>query len=229
VETRVTLAAMDSIAPQNIANADALGATLADAIVAIEGAGIDYLLIGGLAIVALGRLRYSKDIDLLVRPEDARAALDALGAAGFETKDVNAMWIFKAFRQELQVDVIFKLRGDIYLDEEMLRRSVVETYKGSRVRIAPPEDLIVIKALTHDEETPRHWHDALALIARGGLDWDYILRRAVKGPRRVLSLLHYATSLDLLVPLGPLTELSALVLDPEAGVGHEKRRERLSS
>jgi predicted nucleotidyltransferase len=211
---------MDSIAPQNIANADALGATLADAIAAIEGAGIDYLLIGGLAIVALGRLRHSKDIDLLVRPEDARAALDALGAAGFETKDINPMWLFKAFRSELQVDLIFKLRGDIYLDEEMLRRSVVETYKGSRVRIAPPEDLIVIKALTHDEET---------LIARGGLDWDYILRRAVKGPRRVLSLLHYATSLDLLVPLGPLTELSALVLDPEAGVGHEKRRERLSS
>jgi hypothetical protein len=110
----------------------------------------------------------------------------------------------------------------------MLRRSTVETYKGSEVRIAPPEDLIVIKALTHDEETPRHWHDALSLIARGGLDWDYLLRRAIKGPRRVLSLLHYATSLDLLVPLGPLRSLSALVLDPEVGNGDEKRREPVS-
>ena len=216
---------MDSIAPEDAASAEDLAATLGDAIAAVERAGIDYLLVGGLAVVALGRLRHSRDIDLLVRPDDARTALDALGHAGFETKDVNPHWIFKAFRGELQVDLIFKLRGDIYLDEEMLRRSRVETYRGIRVRVAPAEDLIVIKALTHDEETPRHWHDALALIARGGLDWDYLLRRAAKGPRRILSLLHYATSLDLLVPLGPLRMLSALVLDPEAGVEsveHEK-------
>jgi predicted nucleotidyltransferase len=219
---------MDEIAPTDAANADDLAATLADAIEAIEDAGIDYLLVGGLAVVALGRLRHSRDIDLLVRPENARQALEALSRAGFETKEVNPNWLFKAFRSELQVDLIFKLRGDIYLDEEMLRRSTVETYKGSEVRIAPPEDLIVIKALTHDEETPRHWHDALSLIARGGLDWDYLLRRAIKGPRRVLSLLHYATSLDLLVPLGPLRSLSALVLDPEVGNGDEKRREPVS-
>lgn len=219
---------MDEIAPTDAANADVLAATLSDAIAAIEDAGIEYLLVGGLAVVALGRLRHSRDIDLLVRPEDARRALEALDRAGFETKDVNPNWLFKAFRSELQVDLIFKLRGDIYLDEEMLRRSAVETYKGSQVRVAPPEDLIVIKALTHDEETPRHWHDALSLIARGGLDWDYLLRRAIKGPRRVLSLLHYATSLDLLVPLGPLRSLSALVLDPEAGNGDEKRYDSLS-
>jgi predicted nucleotidyltransferase len=209
---------MDSIAPEDAVSSEVLAATLADAIVAFERAGIDYLLVGGLAVHALGRLRHSRDIDLLVRPDDARSALEALGRAGFETKDINPHWIFKAFRHDLQVDIIFKLRGDIYLDEEMLRRSRVENYRGNEVRVAPAEDLIVIKALTHDEETPRHWHDALALIARGGLDWEYLLRRATKGPRRVLSLLHYATSLDLLVPLGPLRMLSDLVLDPEAGV-----------
>jgi predicted nucleotidyltransferase len=209
---------MDSIAPEDAVSSEVLAATLADAIAAFERAGIDYLLVGGLAVHALGRLRHSRDIDLLVRPDDARTALEALGHAGFETKDTNPHWIFKAFRHELQVDIIFKLRGDIYLDEEMLRRSRVENYRGNDVRVAPAEDLIVIKALTHDEETPRHWHDALALIARGGLDWEYLLRRSTKGPRRVLSLLHYATSLDLLVPLGPLRMLSDLVLDPEAGV-----------
>jgi predicted nucleotidyltransferase len=218
---------MDPIAPSDAASTELLAATLSDAIEVLEQAGIDYLLVGGLAVVALGRIRHSRDIDLLVRPENARAALDALGHAGFETQDVNPSWLFKAFRSELHVDLIFKLRGDIYLDDEMLRRSRVETYKGIQVRVAPAEDLIVIKAITHDEETPRHWHDALALIARGGLDWDYLLRRATKGPRRVLSLLHYATSLDLLVPLGPLQTLSALVLDTEAGVEHEKGRRSL--
>jgi hypothetical protein len=32
------------------------------------------------------------------------------------------------------------------------------------------------------------------------LDWDYLLKRARRGPRRVLGLLLYAQSLDLLVP-----------------------------
>jgi len=219
---------MDPIAPSDAASTELLASTLSDAIDALERAGIDYLLVGGLAVVALGRIRHSRDIDLLVRPENARAALEALGKAGFDTEDINPSWLFKAYRGgELHVDLIFKLRGDIYLDDEMLRRSAVETYKGIEVRVAPAEDLIVIKAITHDEETPRHWHDALALIARGGLDWDYLLKRATKGPRRVLSLLHYATSLDLLVPLGPLQTLSALVLDTEAGVEHEKRRKSL--
>jgi hypothetical protein len=38
------------------------------------------------------------------------------------------------------------------------------------------------------------------VVAAGALDWDYLVRRAAKGPRRVLSLLLYATSLDLVVP-----------------------------
>ncbi len=58
----------------------------------------------------------------------------------------------------------------------------------------------MIKALIHDEETPRHWHDALALVAAGDLDWDYAVWRARKGSRRVLSLLFYALSIDLAVP-----------------------------
>ena len=32
------------------------------------------------------------------------------------------------------------------------------------------------------------------------LDWNYLLRRARKAPRRVLSLLVYAHSLDMAVP-----------------------------
>ena len=46
-----------------------------------------------------------------------------------------------------------------------------------------PEDLIVIKAIVFDEETPRHWYDALALIPRGELDWDYLLRAGAQGAR----------------------------------------------
>ena len=41
-----------------------------------------------------------------------------------------------------------------------------------------PEDLVVMKAISHDEESPRHWHDALGVLATVDLDWDYLLERA---------------------------------------------------
>jgi predicted nucleotidyltransferase len=150
-------------------------------------------------------------------PETAMIALEALGENGFRTERTNPAWIFKAFRDDVLVDLIFKARGDIYLDVEMLRRSSVLAYRGTRVRVIPPEDLVVIKAIVHDEETPRHWHDALGVIARGALDWDYLVERAQHSPRRVLSLLLYALSIDLWVPAAPLQRLaSRVVFDREA-------------
>jgi hypothetical protein len=48
----------------------------------------------------------------------------------------------------------------------------------------------------------------LAVVARCQLDWDYLVRRARRhGARRVLSLLLYAQSNDLVVPNGPIRAL----------------------
>ena len=60
----------------------------------------------------------------------------------------------------------------------------------------------------HDEHMPRHWHDALAVLAVSELDCDYLTRRARQyGARRVLSLLLYAQSNDLIVPSTPVRNL----------------------
>ena len=68
--------------------------------------------------------------------------------------------------------------------------------------------MLVIKAVVNDEHIPRHWYDALGLISFCPLDWDYLVRRAKQfGARRVLSLLLYAQSNDLVVPAGPIREL----------------------
>jgi predicted nucleotidyltransferase len=172
----------------------------AQAVAALDAASIPYVLLGGLASAVLGRPRCTQDIDLFVKPEDALRTLAALRHAGFLTQETNPHWIYKAFREGVTVDVLFKARGDIYLDDVMLARSRVRSCLDQPVRVIPPEDLIVIKALVHDEETPRHWHDALGIIAAGRLDWGYLVRRANKGPHRVLSLLLYAVSLGLVVP-----------------------------
>jgi hypothetical protein len=93
------------------------------------------------------------------------------------------------------------------------RAKVIELYQ-SPVRVISAEDLIVMKILAFDEETPRHWYDALGLIAAGELDWDYLIQRARKGYRRVLSLLIFATSMDLSVPTEVIDELSLLCFGP---------------
>ena len=180
-----------------------------EAISALEQLQVPYVLIGGLASALLGRPRCSADVDLLVRPRDAGRALEALAAAGFDTEETNPHWLYKGTKRGVLVDVLFKGPNDIYLDDEMMTRSRVVTLMGHRVRVVPPEDLLVMKALVHDEETPRHWHDALGLVAAGGLDWDYLVRRARKGNRRTLSLLLYALSIDLAVPRRAIDALHA--------------------
>jgi predicted nucleotidyltransferase len=190
----------------------ALAAVLRLAVRAFESAEIPYVVIGGLASAALGRPRCSSDIDLFVAPHEADRALEALEKAGFATERTNPAWLYKAFHSEILVDLLFKTVGDIYLDDEMVRRAPLRTLLGTPVRVMPPEDLVVIKALVHDEETPRHWHDALGLIARCELDWDYLLARSSQGPRRVLALLVYASSCDLWVPSVPLRALAQRVL-----------------
>src|SRR5207249_4985906 len=118
---------------------------------------------------------------------------------GFATQRTNPHWLFKGIKRGVLVDVLFRARGDIYLDDEMIERLVETDFHGVRLKTVPREDLLVIKAIIHDEETPRHWSDALALIAAADLDWEYLLRRAQHGARRVLSLLLYAQSADLVV------------------------------
>lgn len=163
----------------------------------LDGDGVDYVLIGGIAVAALSRARWTHDIDVFVRPEDAVRVLDLLAEAGMTTEQTDMGWLFKAFHGSVLVDVIFRSHGDFYLDDEMVERAVERPFKGSTIRVIAPEDLVVMKALVHDEHNPRHWHDALSLIAHNELDCDYLMRRARHGRRRVLSLLLYAQSNDL--------------------------------
>jgi predicted nucleotidyltransferase len=185
-----------------------------EAIGAIEREGIPYAFIGGIASALHGRPRWTHDVDLFVRPQDADAVLDALAGAGFSIQKTDPFWLFKGIKAGVLVDVIFRSTGDIFLDDEMLERTSVEDFKGLKIRAVAPEDLVVIKAVVHDEKTPRHWFDALGIIARTDLDWDYLVRRARRAARRVASLLLYAQSNDLFVPQSALRSLLDMIVEP---------------
>lgn len=189
---------------------------LRDAVKALEDEGISYLVIGGVVAALAGRPRFTHDIDFLVSGQDARPALAALERAGFVTDETEPQWLFKAVKDGVLVDIIFRSSGDVLLDDEMLERATDRDFEGVTVKAVPLEDFIVIKALAHQENTGRHWYDALALLANQDIDWDYLLRRSVRrGPHRMLSLLFYAKSSDIVVPDRVLHELYAVIFEPE--------------
>jgi predicted nucleotidyltransferase len=177
----------------------------------LERASIPYVVFGSLATVALARPRAlgaEEDIDLLVRPPDAARAADALASSGFVVDETDPSWIRKAKRLGVTVDLIHRAGREVHPDTEMLERATTVVVLGITVRLIPPEDLAVIKAVLHDETRPGDWFDALALVARPGTDWDYLLRRARgHGVQRVLSLLLYARTDGTDVPERVLAEL----------------------
>lgn len=180
---------------------------LDEALAAAELSGAPYVLMGGIATTARGGHRFTHDIDIFCKPLDAEKILDALAEAGFRTEKTFPEWLFKGFKNDVMVDVIFQSSGPVFLEDEMIERSMMIPFNGRQVRALSPEDLFVIKALVlndhtlaMDKKAMRHIHDLLSILRSSELDWDYLLKRARRGPRRVLGLLLYAQSLDLLVP-----------------------------
>jgi predicted nucleotidyltransferase len=194
---------------------EAVAAVLAAAVEALEHAGIPFLVMGGLVVATFARPRTTDDIDLFVQPEHARDALGALAATGFDTEETDQMWLYKAWRDGVLVDVIFRSAGDVYLDEEMLARATRQDCRGTTAPLISAEDLLVIKAVAATERGSHHWYDALGIIARTPMDWEYVVERARQaGPRRVLSLLLYAESNDMAVPSDVVEGLFGIVHPP---------------
>lgn len=174
--------------------------TLFSALDALDKNNVSYAIIGGIAASGLGRPRSTQDIDLFVRPEDAEAILEVLKQHGFRTEQTNPTWLFKAFKENVLVDIIFRSEGGFYYDDEMRERTLKVNYHGRQIPLVSPEDFVLIKCAVHSEEGPHHWHDALSVLSHAKVDWDYLLHRARKAPRRLLALLMYAQSDDIWVP-----------------------------
>lgn len=174
---------------------------------ALDGAGLPWAFMGGVASAVHGRPRWTYDLDTFVQPHDAHPALAALAGAGFGTDEKDPMWLFKAMDRGVLVDVIFRATAGIYFDDEMIERVQRHDFRGLSLPVIPPEDVVVIKATAFAEHSARHWWDALGVIARADLDWDYLLRRARHSPARVASLLFFARSADLAVPTRVLATL----------------------
>jgi hypothetical protein len=182
---------------------------------ALDGAGVPYLFMGGIASMVHGRTSWTHDLDVFIRRGDEPAAVEALVEAGYRPDPTPSTWLSKLWMGDVFLDVIYSSTGPVEMDDAMLERGERAEVWGRKVPVLGPEDLVVTKALAHGEGTAHYWWDALAIIAKCQLDWDYLLMRARRGPRRMLSLLLYAQSIDLAVPDPVIRRLSAVTLGDE--------------
>lgn len=132
---------------------------------ALNDAGVDYVVVGGLAVILHGYLRATADLDLAVglSPDNARRVMQALAAIGLRPRLPLAMEDFADAekRQEWQRDhhmLVFPLWDphnplrsvDVFIEEPvafavLLRDAVVKDLDGLFVRIASFDHLIQMK------------------------------------------------------------------------------------
>jgi hypothetical protein len=74
-----------------------IAATLKKTVAALRDNEIPYLLGGSLACWAHGGPERRKDLDFMVRPEDAERALEALAAEGMRPEKPPEGWLYKAW------------------------------------------------------------------------------------------------------------------------------------
>ncbi len=135
---------------------------------ALNEGDVPFLLGGGLAAWAWGGPGTGHDLDVMVRPDDAERALEALAAAGLRTEKPPETWLYKAWDDEVLIDVIFRPVGQD-VDDEMFARAEQLEVNAVPMKVMALEDVLVTKLLALDEhelDYERHLEFARALRER---------------------------------------------------------------
>ena len=148
----------------------------------LRGADVPFLLGGSLASWARGGPETHHDLDLMIKPEDAERALQALVEAGMRPEDPPEEWLVKAWDGDVLVDLMFEPSG-VVVDDEFLEQCELQSVAAVRMRVMPLEDLLVGKLLAltehHLDFAPILEH---ARALREQVDWSVVARRTDHSP-----------------------------------------------
>lgn len=158
--------------------------TLLDAVHFLDGRQLSYAMIGGLAASLQGQSRLTADVDIVIgtNVEDASSLINELDSSPFtplfEGVDeiVRSAFILPLRHRAtgVKVDMSVGLSG---FEQQLISRAENKQVAGALVRVASPEDLIVMKFLA---ARPRDVQDAhgIANVRWKDIDWEYCLRTA---------------------------------------------------
>ncbi len=151
-----------------------------DVLRALLDSGVPFLVGGGFAFSQhTGIARYTKDLDLFVKPDDAEWALGTIAEAGYRSEMIAPHWLGKAFCGDSFVDLVFSSgNGVAIVDDEWLQHAEEAEVLGTRVLLSPVEEMIWSKGYVLERERYDGADIAHLIRARGeGLDWERLFRR----------------------------------------------------
>lgn len=163
-------------APQELEAAlKAVAATLRDA-------DVPFMLGGSLAAWVRGGPPSRKDLDLMLRPQDAELALDALADAGLAVARPPEDWLYKAWYDHTLIDLIFHAKG-LDIDDAALERAERMDVFAIPMLVMSLEDMVTTKLLVLDE----HMLDLepllqIARALREQVDWEQVRARTADSP-----------------------------------------------
>jgi hypothetical protein len=156
--------------------------SLKRSIAALERQEIPYVLGGGLGCWARGGPPSSNDIDLMLKPEDAERAQEALAEAGMRPETPPEQWLRKAWDGDILIDLIYEPSG-MTIDDEVIARGEQMSVMAMEIRVMDLDDILTTKLLALDEHSA-DYRD-LILITRSlreQIDWEQLRERTAASP-----------------------------------------------
>jgi predicted nucleotidyltransferase len=143
---------------------------------------IPFLLGGGLAAWARGGPESGHDLDLMLKKPDADRALEALEGEGLRTERPPEGWLYKAFDDDVMVDLIFEPSG-CPMDDEVFERAEELNVNAVPIDVMSLEDVFVTK-LTALREHELDYESVVQMARpiREQVDWERVRDRTKDSP-----------------------------------------------
>lgn len=161
---------------------EGMGDTLKRATAALRDGGVPFVVGGSLASWARGGPEPRHDLDIMVKPDDAEAALAQLEQAGMRGERPPEGWLYKAWDADVMVDVIFRPKG-LEMTDEVIERADELDVLAIRMPVMALEDMLTTKLLSLDEHSLSY--TSLIQIARAlreQIDWASLRERTSTSP-----------------------------------------------
>ena len=161
---------------------NALIDTMKVTVAALREADVEFMLGGSMAAWARGGPEPDNDLDLMVKPDHADAALEALAGAGLRTERPPEEWLYKAWYGEVMIDLIFSPSG-LELDDVVFERATQIPVMAVSTQVMAIDDVLVTKLSALNE----HALDFTSLLGiaralREQIDWRALEARAGDSP-----------------------------------------------
>jgi predicted nucleotidyltransferase len=161
---------------------DRIKESLKRAAAALSGADVPFLLGGGLAVWARGGPATGHDLDLMVKPEDAERALEVLEEAGMRGERPPETWLYKAWDEDVLIDLIFEPVGET-VDDGLFARAEQLEVNAVPMLVMSLEDVLVTKLKALDEHALDYERPLeFARAVRERIDWDEVRERTKESP-----------------------------------------------